>query len=104
MTADTDKSPAPDPIAAAGPQWLAQTMPTMRSHFDACKWVVGTAPSLHSIEAIDLCGLQLLVVLRRRTQADLGQCTFQNVPDCIREGAQTAGLLHWLGIEQECSA
>jgi len=104
MTAENPNPSLPDSLAAAGHQWVAAAMPELGAQFEACAWNIGAAPSLASIQGIDLCGLQLLVVLRRRTQAHLGQCEFQDIPECVRDAAYTAGLNHWLGIEQERSA
>ncbi|WP_420427997.1 hypothetical protein [Algiphilus sp.] len=103
-TTTTDAPPPANALASAGSQWVAAHMPEMQQHFTREGWKLDKAPRLGSIQAVDLCGLQLLVLLRRRTQRALGQCDFQDVPECVRDAAHMAGLNEWLGIEEECGA
>lgn len=100
----TDPCPPDDTLATAGSQWVAAHMPELQLHFARDGWKLDKAPRLGDIQAIDLCGLQLLVALRRRTQQALGQCDFQDIPECVRDAAHMAGLHDWLGIEEECGA
>ncbi|MHA7835080.1 MAG: hypothetical protein ACX94A_11430 [Algiphilus sp.] len=103
-TTTKDESPPSTGLAAVGSQWVAAHMPELQQHFSQDGWMLDKAPSLGHIQGVDLCGLQLLVVLRRRTQQSLGQCDFQDVPECVRDAAHVAGLNGWLGIEEECNA
>ncbi|MBY8964159.1 hypothetical protein [Algiphilus sp.] len=103
-TTTTNASPPSDALGAAGSQWIAAHMPELQRHFERDGWTLDTTPTLRAIQAVDLCGLQLLVLLRRRTQQALGQCDFRDIPECVRDAAHIAGLDDWLGIEEECGA
>lgn len=87
-------------LSQAGNDWTIQRMKGLQKLFDGGEWLLGERPSLGRIEQIDLCGLQLLLRLRRATRDASGRCDYCEIPKIVLDAAQDSGLDRWLGFSK----
>lgn len=91
-------------LLQTGSDWTIRRAKGLQQTLESAGWVLEHEPSLQMIEQIDLCGLQLLVKLHRRTSLKQGRCHFRDVPDVVRDAARSSGLDRWLEIDEGESA